>query len=254
MKSYKVISFWELLVFLFVLFLSLFLLIFYIQKTEFFLSHKGIKSLYKKEFIQAQKEFEEAATKETFNPWSYMNLALSYDFLNLSNKALKNYDIVSSYLKTKSNRAVFYSYFNQGELYGRLASLEKALENYQKALEFKYKEKEIKKNIELLFKKKQQSQNKKSKNQKNQSSKNNHKNNNQKENFSKKKQTHSSQSKNEREKESLNKNNQEKIFQKELSKQEQKAILEEIEKQENKVRARFFQRKKVFGDKAKKDW
>ena len=35
---------------------------------------------------------------------------------------------------------------------------------------------------------------------------------------------------------------------------ELKAILKEVEKQENKVRSQFYKNKKTFGDKTKKDW
>ena len=158
MKYYKIISLWEFLVFLFSFFLSLFLLLYYFNGMNSSLTNKGIKFLEAKDFIQAQKHFNLALAKKPFNPWSYMNLALGYDFLEAPDKALKIYNIVSSHLKKKSNTAVFYSYFNKGELNGRLGQKKQALENYQKALEFRYKEKQIKQNIELLFQNNQQSQ------------------------------------------------------------------------------------------------
>ena len=151
MKLYRIVIFREFLFFLFLLFLSLSLFLYYFYEIGSSFTHKGVKSFYKKDFVQAHKNFNQALIKDPFNSWPYMNLALSYDSLNAPDKAFKTYNIVSSHLAKKSEGAVFYSYFNKGELYGRLALLEKALANYQQALEFKYKEKTIKKNIELLF-------------------------------------------------------------------------------------------------------
>ena len=139
--------------------MSLLLLLYYFYEIGSSFTHKGVKFFHKKDFIQAHKSFNQALIKDSFNPWPYMNLALSYDSLNAPDKAFKTYNIVSSHLAEKSKGAAFYSYFNKGELYGRLALLEKALANYQQALEFKYKEKTIKKNIELLFQHPQQFQN-----------------------------------------------------------------------------------------------
>ena len=261
-KFYKVISVWEFLVFSFLFLFSLFLLLFYLKGMVSSFTYKGIKSLHKKDLIQAQKHFTQALTKRPFDPWSYMNLALSHDLLNIPDKALETYNIVSSHLVKQSNWAVFYSHFNKGELNGRLGQLEKALENYQKALEFKYKEKEIKKNIELLFQNNQNSEkNKEGKQGENQSE-------NKQDQENKAQQDNEGDSTN-REKPSTEKNkqsqsgnkkskpggkNQEEKDSKGLSEKEQKAILEEIEKQENKVRSRFYQRKSIFGDKTTKDW
>ena len=262
MKLYKVISIWEFLVFLFFLLFSLSLLLFYLKGMGSSFVHKGIKSLRKKDFIQAQKYFTQALVKKPFDSWSYMNLALNHDLLKAPDKALKNYNIVSSHLVKQSNLAVFFSHFNKGELNGRLGQLEKALENYQKALEFQHKEKEIKKNIELLFQNNQQSQkNKEGKQKKKQSeNKEEQENNAQQDNDKNSKDKEKSfkekkkQSQSGREGSKPDGKNKEEKNSKGLSEKEQKAILEEIEKQENKVRSRFYKRKRIFGDKPTKDW
>ena len=225
------------------------------------LTHKGIKFLSKKDFTQAQYHFNQALAKKPFDPWSYMNLALSHDLLHSPDKALKTYHIVSSHLMKKSNSAVFYSYFNKGELHGRLGQLEKTLENYQQALEFRYKEKEIKKNIELLFQnnKPTQGNKKKEKQEKNQSENSPEQKNEDQQDGTSKRKKHSSHTMENQEPRSENResdrnHSQETKESKGLNEKEQKAIFEEIEKQENKARAKFYQRKKIFGDKTKKDW
>ena len=260
MKWKKLISFWEFLIFILFCSLSLFFLLFYLNWMGSSLIHKGIKSLHKKNYIQAQKYFNQALAKKPFDPWIYLNLALNHDLLNVPDKAIQTYDIISSSLSKQSNLAIFFSYFNKGELNGRLNQLEKALENYQKALEFNYKEKEIKKNIELLFQnqKKDQKGNEEEKQDKDQSKEQQEKDNkdqqddnsNNKDNSSN---TADNQSSQEEDKQSEVHGQMDKES-KGLSDKEQKAILEEIEKQENKVRAKFYKGKKIFGDKQQKDW
>ena len=151
MRWYKLFSLWEFLIFLFSLSLFLFLLYFYFYGMSSSFTNKGMKLLQDKKWTQAQKNFHLALAEDKSNPWSYLNVALGYDLLKSPNKSLKTYDIVSSHLKKTSNTALFYAYFNKGELQGRLGQRKDALYNYQQALEFQYKEKEIKTNIELLF-------------------------------------------------------------------------------------------------------
>ena len=266
MKFYKVFSWWEWFIYIFLVLFSLFLVVFYLRGIKTSMDYKGIQSFKNKNFTEAQKYFNQALIKKPFVPWNYINLALSQDMLNLKDKALKNYDTVSSKLINKSLSADFFSYFNKGELYGRLNQLDKALKNYQKALEFHYKEKIVKKNIELLFK-----DSKKSKNQKDQKGENNKKKENQQKSpeeqrdqqeqsspVKESKEGKQDQSKKPEPEENQDrpprKQEQEKKQQSQLTKHQQKAILEEVEKQENKVRSRFYRGKTIFGDKTQKDW
>ena len=298
----KVVVFWEVLIFLFLLCLSLFLLLYYFNEIESSFTHKGIQFLHEKDFVQARENFNESLIKTPFNPWSHINLALSYDFLDAPEKAFKAYNIVSFYLAKKSAEAAFYSYFNKGELYGRLGYLEKALKNYQQALEFKYKEKTIKKNIELLFKhpelsqqhnqKTEQGQERSESGQKpqgqpetgesgveeepedqteedesgtgkdseDQSEKGEsevgkeREDNNQEDSNSEDEPQPFDTEDSQQQDNNKTQDNQNNTSLKGLSEEEQKAILEEIERQENEVRSKFYKRKKTYGDKSKKDW
>ena len=302
MKLYKIFSIWEFLIFIFFIILALLLVLFYFNNNS--LNEKGITALKSKDFLTAQKYFKQNVESGSLDNRSYLNLALSYDFLNQPLKAFEIYKIVSD--SKNKNLGSFFSYFNQAELYGRLGNLEGALKHYQLTLEFGQKEKEIKTNIELLFKQKEQkgkqgskSENSDSKNQssgsdsqstegkkgdqsledkkreadKDQSSED--KGKDQEENQSKENaeeqqaegkkdedqntsaggQSEENQNKDQQKAGSGNQSEEEgQNKQKALTEREQKAILEEVQKQENKVRTRFYQNKRTFGDKTGKDW
>ena len=159
MRLYKVFSLLEFLIFLFFIVLALSLLFFYFNNSS--LNNKGVKALKSRDFLRAKKYFSQNVESGFSDHRSYLNLALSYDLLKQPLKALEIYNIVSS--SNNRSKDVFFSYFNQAELYGRMEKLEKALKNYQSALEFRQKEKEIKTNIELLFKQKNQKEQKENK-------------------------------------------------------------------------------------------
>ena len=274
-RLYKVFSIWESVIFIFFILFAVFLLFLYFNNNS--INEKGIKALKNKDFWTAQKYFKQNIESGFLDNRSYLNLGLSYDFLDQPLKAFEIYKIVSS--EKNRNMGVFFSYFNQAELYGRLGNLEKALQNYQSALEFGQKEKEIKTNIELLFKQKgQQGKGSDSKNQSSGSasdSQSETKSNQEQSEGDKgenQKNAEDEKSSEEDKKEDQNSVNGEDSFEenktdnrdqseesqsgakKALTEREQKAILEEAQKQENKVRTRFYQNKKTFGDKTGKDW
>lgn len=128
-------------------------------------NNKGVKSFSNKDFSSAINLFTQAVDKNYLNEHAYLNLGLSQDRDNNPMKALDIYSFVANNFKSK---AKFYSHFNQGELNGRLGKIKEALENYQAALNFQTKKKEIKENIEWLFlnnQKKGQKQDSKAQNQ-----------------------------------------------------------------------------------------
>ena len=286
MRWHKAFSLLEFLIFLVALSLFLFFVYFYFYGMSHSFTNKGIKLLKEKNFLQAQNNFHLALAEQKFKPWPYLNVALGYDLLKTPDKALKTYGIVSSHLKEKSNTALFYAYFNKGELYGRLKQITKALKNYQQALDFEYKEKEIKTNIELLFQTDQKSQSqkdKKSDKARNQNSEQNQEEQNEKGASDKKEENQTGQKSDKeqakpQQKEQSDQNQEQeqkefdtdqteskqednKAFQqgreqalKELNRQQEEAIFEEVEKQENNVRSKIYQRKNIFGDKALEDW
>ena len=113
------------------------------------LNAKGVQAMRDKNFEAARGIFARSLEKKPLDPLPHLNSALVYDKLNLPLKALVSYKLVSSRF---SGPPQFYAYFNSGELNGRLGLLEEALKNYQAALDFMWKGRMIKENIELLFK------------------------------------------------------------------------------------------------------
>ena len=275
MKFYKIFSWWEWLICFFLFLSILFLIVFYFKVIKSSPDYKGIQSFKNKNFAQAQRHFNQALIRKPFVPWNYINLAVSQDRMNATEKALKNYDIASSLHVKKSLLADFFSYFNKGELSGRLNQMDEALENYQKALEFRYKEQIIKKNIELLFKdqkrneeKKSQKGNKGGDNQQGSSEDQKEQGGDSSQKLKEEQQKQSEKQKSmENQQESSQgqkrENNQQGLPDREgrakkqkeqLTEHQQKAILEEVEKQENKIRSRFYRGQTIFGDKTQKDW
>ena len=106
----------------------------------------------KKKIKEAQIYFKQAVEKDPSQLVNYLNLALSYDLSRQNKKTEEIYDRAVSRFLDKDTHS-FFLYFNKGEFYSRLESHpEKALQAYQKALEFNYKKDLVKKNIEWLFK------------------------------------------------------------------------------------------------------
>ena len=283
MKLYKIFSIWELLIFFLFIVIILLQIFFYFNNSS--INERGIKALKNKDFLTAQKYFKQNIESGVLDSLAYLNLGLSYDLLKQPLKALEIYKTVSS--SNDRNAGLFFSYFNQAELYGRLGDLEKALQSYQLALEFRQKEKEIKTNIELLLKQKSGQgsegddlENKDQSNgsdnrqsEKNKKGEEDKKKDQQKENQPQDdiEDQHSESGKDENTSEEKNSEEEQKEDQKDLdnrnqsenikkgneqilTEREQRAILEEVQKQENKVRTRVYQNKNIFGDKTKEDW
>ena len=114
---------------------------------------KGVRALKKENYEEARAAFSRAIDKATdknyLNAEAYLNLGLTRDKAGAPLQALKAYFFISKNLDR--GREKFESFFNQGELSGRLGAKEAALVKYQQALDFKTDEQKIKENIEALF-------------------------------------------------------------------------------------------------------
>lgn len=110
---------------------------------------KGIKLLEQKKPQSAAEFFVKILERDPFHPYAHLNLGLAYDMSDRPTKALKEYNMILKHFDRDSLQ--FFASFNTAELQGRLGSLEKALENYQRALSFSIEPERIKQNIELLF-------------------------------------------------------------------------------------------------------
>ena len=198
---------------------------------------KGIYFLMRKQPTEAIQQFEKALKEKPSSPFLHLNIGLSYDLQNQPLKAIEKYKWVT---KMFGAFPQFVSYFNQGELRGRLNQPDEALDNYQSALNFNTETKKIKQNIELLFK-----QNKgKNKNKKDQKEP------------SKQKQDQPEQQNSTKKEKSEQQKHQNKAQPdpSQLTEEQKKAILKEIEKQESKVRAKQFRKKHRSRGSRNKDW
>lgn len=240
---------------------SLILFYFYVLFPQF--NFKGVHALKNKKPQEALLYFFKDLEKKSLNPWSHLNVALAYDANQQSLKSLQAYQVVSSQFKDAPQ---FFSYFNQGELQGRLGDIPKALHNYQEALEFGLKQKEIKENIELLFQKQKNSssQDKQKQDEDDNSSKKEEgssKEDSNKDNSQNSKEDAEDSSKNsssdqnqvEKQKENLDTSNAEEPVEG-LTQKQAEFILKAIEQNETEVRAKTFQKKSQYGDKDGKDW
>ncbi len=228
------------------------LAIFYFNVLFRHLNFKGIRAIKKNNFSLALKYFSQSVEEQPLNPWSHLNVALTHDLFRNPLKAMQVYKVVSSQF---DGLAQFFSYFNQAELNGRLGFLDKALENYQEALEFKYKEKEIKENIELLFQNNEKKKNDKKKDQQEEKGQKGESGQEENEDNSRQK-SKKEQDDVEKRTENEENNQQEKEQRKpgDLSKEQEEAILKAIEQQEGEVRAKVFKKKDYYGDKTGRDW
>ena len=199
---------------------------------------RGVYLLRMKKPIQATEQFQKAIEEQPLSHFSHLNLGLSYDLQNQPLKAIEKYKWV---IKTFMNIPEFAAYFNLGELNGRLGYRDEALKNYQSALQFELDTEKIKQNIELLFQKNKKSQEE----QKEQDQQKQQKPNN-------KQDSSSSQNEGSQEPSQANKNSGRAGSQ--LTQEQKRAILKEIEKQESKVRARQFQKKSRSRNRREKDW
>lgn len=112
-------------------------------------SWKAVMSLKIKKIDLAIDYFSQALNQNPLSPYHHLNLALAYDLNKQPEKANHIYPFVAYQFPQSQIR--YFSYFNQGELYGRLKSMDKALKFYQKALDLELDQQKIKHNIELLF-------------------------------------------------------------------------------------------------------
>ena len=185
-------------------------------------NNEGISQLDKENAYSGYKKLVQALEKEPFNPIIHLNLGLAFLVNEEPAKAVKAFSSAAR-LSEGDAEFQFYSLFNGGVAASQAGDIGSALEFYQAALNLRPDSREVKTNIELIWKGqsgKGQGQGKSDKNDKNDKKKN--PNDKQDQNrdgpYEQKKQPQPFKSK-------------------DLSKQDMKKILEEIKNQEQKIRA-----------------
>jgi Ca-activated chloride channel homolog len=114
-------------------------------------NNQAVDHIQKKQVLEAHEDFLQLLSKEPFHPIYQFNLATSFFATEDLDKSIKMYNELKK-LDPLPPTVSFALYYNLGVLYGLSKDIDKALENYQKALEFNPDSKEVKTNIELLFK------------------------------------------------------------------------------------------------------
>jgi hypothetical protein len=203
---------------------------------------QGIRSLQKKEFFMAYKDFLQALSHDPLNPDLQMNLALTLELNEEWEKAEKAY--LSAYaLSQGDSKRQFAALFGLGNARKGKSETDLALEAYQGALEIDPNSIEVKTNIELLTQSQSgEGKSKKGKGGGNGDSKDDKENDKDdkdkdKDNKNKKDENKDQQSKDQKPQQQQKK--QPKPFEsKDLNKEDVRKILDEIQAQEQSIRAK----------------
>lgn len=113
-------------------------------------NNRGVVHLQKEEDALALKRFIDAAVREPFDPRIQMNLGIAYELLEDFDKAYQSYSMV---LETANLAPImeFQALFNMARVEGARKNIEEALALYQRALKINPQSIETKHNIELLM-------------------------------------------------------------------------------------------------------
>ena len=113
------------------------------------LNNGGVEKLVAEEPYAAYKLFLDALSKEAFHPGIRINLGLSFELNEEFGKAYKEYMTAHRYAKTPEEQ--FVALFNAGNAAAKNKNIDLALKTYQMALDLQPDSEEVKKNIELLW-------------------------------------------------------------------------------------------------------
>lgn len=223
------------------------------------LNNQGVDFLKNQNYLMAQEKFIQALAKEPFLSNIHFNLALSFYGLQQVDKAEASY---LTAIKLASDEEIkFMSYFNLGEMFGKIKNTELALKYYQEALRMKPDSQETKINIELLIQQQQQQDQKgqgQSKDQQDQQDEKDKKDQKDKQDSKGEQEKKDEKDQGEKEQDQpkqygKNKPQPKEFKSEELSQNDVNKILGELKQQEQKIRAEF--NKKAGKEKARdKDW
>jgi Ca-activated chloride channel homolog len=207
---------------------------------------EGVELLKKQNFKQAQEHFSQGLAQAPFSAELQINLGLSFDGAGNKEAARRAYELAEKI--APENNEKFVAVFNQAELLGRDKKTDEALKMYQKSLQIKPDSIEAKTNIELLLQQQQdggggkdQQDKEKQKEKDKEQDKQQQSQNDDKEKDSKDKQFEK------------NKPKPRPFKSEELSQSDVKKILEELDRQEQRVRFEY-SKKQVKEKTRDKDW
>lgn len=223
-------------------FLSLFLLIVspmgFAEELDVTRRNNEAVSMFKQEkYLESYETFMSLLAEAPKDPVVHFNLGVSLEAIAEEEKAQKLYvellklletkmQVASEEEKAKLTSIYFATLFNLANVYSRQGEIDKALNNYQKALTIVPDSKEIKTNIELMFQQQQGGGGKGD--QKNQDQEGEGEGEGQQQSPEQQPQQGQKQQK-----------KKQKFDQSQMSMEDLKRILEELKQQEEKIRAKF---------------
>lgn len=211
-------------------------------------NNKGVESFEKGDFESSFKDFSSALSRDATNPAYHFNLGNAFDKQGDGAKGLAEMESVDGDPKA-SKELKFQAMFNAGNMAVQAKDFDKALSYYQRALGYFPQSAEAKWNIELALKEQQKSGGGggSDKDQKDKDKKDDKKEDG--------KDGDQQQQQQQRQESSKTKPTPRPYQGKDLNEQEVKAILEELKRQEESIRAKQFENKKPNKDSGhEKDW
>lgn len=113
-------------------------------------NNAGVMDLYRERDQEALQRFAAAVARDPFHPQLQMNLGVAYEVLEDFDKAYQSYNLVLEAENLKAD-VEFQALFNLARVEGHRQNIKEALELYQRALKLNPKSQEVKHNIELLL-------------------------------------------------------------------------------------------------------
>lgn len=115
------------------------------------LNNKGVESLKREDLVAAEQNFIQALAENPFNAIVHLNLGWTFEVQKKYDKALKENESVLRAIDLPDDLK-FIARFNAGNAAAQAQLVDSAVQYYQAALDLKPDSKEVKTNIELLFK------------------------------------------------------------------------------------------------------
>ncbi len=198
-------------------------------------NNEGVDDFGAKHYTAAYETFIKSLADEPFDRQVQFNLGVSFEGIKEPEKALKQYDQVLQGVEDPNLK--FATLFNKARLHSEKKEIDKALEIYQEALALNPQSKEVKHNIELLTQQQQGGGKGDNQDQKQQ----------QEQGDQDQQQQQPQQPKQQDKKKKEFKS-------KDLTKDDVRRILDELKRQEQKIRAKHMREKDQKSERKSKDW
>lgn len=209
-------------------------------------NNEGILKYDSEDYYGSYQNFAETLAEEPFHPLIHLNIGLTY-FANEENeKAFLSFtSALELAMQSKDEQHLFYALFNSAAMLSTNGEIDKALALYQRALEIRPGDKDVRENIEKIWQAQQGGGKGSDKDQKNKDKQDEQKDG--------QGQDQQQQPQDPQDGQDKGKKKPKPFESKELSKDDVRKILDEIKNQEQKIRADIYEGKAKDSPKLK-DW